>query len=85
MIKEFMYTSNSGTRNRKIFVIKENDSYIEGLDLSMLSNEDVTFITNTYKDFKPLQNRSDKIVLEGFNPSWNKAYRQFSKSKILNH
>lgn len=83
MIKEFTYTSNSGTRNRKIFVIKENDSYIEGLDLSMLPLEDVDYITDTYKDFKPLANRSDKVVLDGFNPAWNKAYRQFSKNKII--
>lgn len=82
MIKEFSYTSSKGTRDRKIFVIKENDNYLEGIDLSLLTTEDADFITSTYKDFKPLTSREDKVELEGFNPAWNQAYRQFSKSKI---
>lgn len=82
MIKEFIYTSSKGTRDRKVFVIKETDNYIEGIDLSLLSEEDENFIKKTYKDFKPLTSKSEKVELEGFNPLWNKAYRQFSKSKI---
>jgi len=82
MIREFTYTSSKGTRDRKVFVIKENDSYIEGIDLSLLSEEDAEFIKKNYKDFKPLTNKSEKVELEGFNPLWNKAYRQFSKLKI---
>lgn len=82
MIKEFSYTSNKGTRDRKVFVIKENDHYLEGIDLTLLTQEDADFITSKYKDFKPLTSRDEKITLEGFNPIWNKAYRQFSKSKI---
>lgn len=82
MVKEFSYTSNKGTRDRKVFVIKETDHYLEGIDLTLLTQEDADFITSKYKDFKPLANRDEKITLEGFNPIWNKAYRQFSKSKI---
>jgi hypothetical protein len=82
MVKEFSYTSNKGTRDRKIFVIKETDHYLEGIDLTLLTQEDADFITSKYKDFKPLTSRDEKITLEEFNPIWNKAYRQFSKSKI---
>lgn len=82
MVKEFSYTSSKGTLNRKVFVIKENDKYIEGIDLNLLSPEDADLIVNSYKDFKPLIDRSEKIILEGFNPAWNKAYRQFVKCKI---
>lgn len=82
MIREFSYTSSSGTKNRKVFVIRETDKYIEGLDLTLLDEDSVKTITNKYKDIVPSNNKETKVVLEDFNPDWNKAYRQFSKSKI---
>ena len=82
MVKEFIYTSSNGTKQRKVFVIRETDKYLEGRDLNLLSEDDANFITSTYKDFVPFTNKDQKISLEGFNPSWNKAYRNFVKSKI---
>jgi hypothetical protein len=83
MIKEFTYTSSKGTRDRKVFVLKENDHYLEGLDLDLLSPADADFIVNTYKDLKPAAGYDDKVVLDNFNPEWNKAYRQFAQIKIV--
>lgn len=83
MIKEFSYTSNKGTKDRKVFVIRENDHYIEGLDLTLLTDDDVKTITDSYKDFVPVNDASGtKVVLDGFNPAWNKAYRSFAKCRI---
>ena len=83
MIKEFSYTSNKGTKDRKVFVIRENDHYIEGLDLTLLTDDDVKTITDSYKDFVPVNDTSGtKVVLEGFNSDWNKAYRSFAKCRI---
>lgn len=83
MIKEFTYTSSKGTKDRKVFVIKENSSVIEGIDLNLLSESDVKYITDSYKDFTPLTDFTQKIALEGFNPEWNKAYRRFKKSNFI--
>lgn len=82
MIKEFTYTSTNGTKFRKVFVIKENEHYIAGIDLNLLSAEDAKVITDNYKDVVPTNDFKSKITLENFNPDWNKAYRQFSKSRI---
>ena len=82
MVREFVYTSSNGTKSRKIFVIKENDSYIGGIDLNLLSEEDADTITKLYKDFVPTSDFNSKVVLEGFNQSWMKAYRQFIKRNI---
>ena len=82
MVKEFAYISHNETKNRKVFVIKENNNYIAGIDLNLLSKEDSDFITNNYKDVVPTNDFKSKIELENFNPAWNKAYRQFSKNKI---
>ena len=82
MVKEFVYTSSNGTKSRKVFVIKENSNYIGGIDLNLLSDEDSKLITEKYKDVIPSSDFKEKIELDGFNPNWNKAYRQFSKNKI---
>ena len=82
MVREFVYTSSNGTKSRKIFVIKENDSYIGGIDLNLLSEEDADTITKLYKDLVPTSDFKSKVVLEGFDASWMKAYRQFIKRNI---
>lgn len=84
MVREFVYTSSNGTKSRKVFVIKENDAYIGGIDLSLLSPDDADTITKLYKDVVPTSDFKTKITLEGFNHDWVKAYRQYSKSKIVN-
>ena len=84
MIKEFTYTSNTGTKARKVLVLKESTNFIEGLDLNLLSVEDAAFVENTYKDVVPVTDNNVKVNLDGFNPAWNKAYRKFAKSKIKN-
>ena len=83
MIKEFNYASHNETKQRRVFVIKENASYIGGLDLNLLSKEDAEFISDKYKDVVPTNDFSSKIVLDDYNPIWNKAYRQFKKSNIV--
>ena len=82
MVREFTYKSSSGTKSRKVFVIKENDIYIGGIDLNLLSEEDALTIQNIYKDVVPTNDFKSKAVLEGFNSSWMKAYRQFIKRNI---
>lgn len=82
MIREFTYTSSNGTKDRKVFVIKENAAYIGGIDLNLLPQDEADTISKMYKDVVPTSDFKSKIELEGFNPAWNKAYRQFSKNKI---
>lgn len=83
MIKEFNYVSHNEIKQRKVFVIKENTSYIGGLDLNLLSKEDADLIADKYKNVVPTNDFSSKIVLDDYNPIWNKAYRQFKKSNIV--
>lgn len=84
MVKEFSYTSNNGTRNRKVFVLRETEHSIEGLDLDLLDDSSVNTILSIYKDFVPVTDRLTKVNLENYDSSWNRAYRHYSKSKINN-
>ena len=83
MVKDFSYTSNSGTKDRKVFVIRENKHYIEGLDLNLLSPADASTITTMYKDFVPVKDSiGTKVTLPNYDMAWNKAYRTFAKCSI---
>lgn len=79
MVREFTYTSNKGTKQRKVLVIKETDSFIEGLDLSVLNPEVADYVSKIFKDYKPT---TESVKIEGWNPVWNIAWRKFSKSKM---
>lgn len=79
MVKEFTYTSSKGTKLRKVLVIKETDTSIEGLDLSLLNSDIAYHVINTFKDYKPT---TESVKIDGWNPVWNTAWRKFSKSKM---
>lgn len=79
MITDFTYNSSKGSSLRKVLVIKDTDKFIEGLDLSILSKETVNHIVELYKDYKPT---SESVMIDGWDPAWNIAWRKFSKSKI---
>lgn len=79
MTREFTYTSNKGTKVRKVLVIKETDAFIEGLDLSVLDPVTADHVTTMFKDYKPT---TESVKIEGWDPVWNIAWRKFNKSKM---
>lgn len=82
MIKEFIYTSSKGTNQRRVLVVKENDHYIGGFDLNLLSKDDGDTMVKLYKDVVPVSDFKSKLSLENFNQEWAKSYRLFVKNKI---
>ena len=80
MIKEFDYTSSKGTNHRKVLVVKETDSFIEGLDLLYLTSDESKYITEKYKDLVPT---AESALIEDWDSTWNKAWRKFLKSKMI--
>lgn len=79
MIQEFIYISSKGTNQCKILVFKENQNYIEGLDLKLLDPTLAASLEKQFKDYKPT---AESVKIEGWNPVWNVAWRKFSKSKM---
>lgn len=84
IVKEFMYgNKNSYPSIRKVFVIKEDNEYIEGIDLNLLNDDEVKEIENFYKNFIPVK-CNEKVFMMNYNSNWNRAYRAFSKNLIKN-
>ena len=66
-------------KDRSVFVIRENDNYLEGLDLSYLSEDEI-------KDVKELLSKIEETEdgkIKNYKPEWNKAWRRFSKKSIV--
>lgn len=83
MVKEFNYTSANGTKTRKVFVVTENDNYIGGFDLNLLTTRQANTIVNKNVDFIPTATTSTSDLVKHVS-TWDKAYRNFTKSKMVN-
>lgn len=85
MVLEFRYLNKKGeVKNRKVFVVRECDSCLEGLDLLLLNENETKEITRKFGDLKPSHSEvrtGGKI--DGWDVSWNRAWRRFNKSGII--
>lgn len=86
MVKEFNYNSKGEVRRRKVFVLHENEQYLEGLDLAYLTTDEGKKVQETLKDhvvgdIPPKGTKSPPV--EGYDPEWNKAWRRFKKVSFL--
>ena len=83
MIREFNYTSHNLDRDRKIFVTREDDNYISGIDLEIVGNDAANTICKRYKKFVPTSEPTNELALiKKFDKEWMKGYRKFSKAKV---
>lgn len=82
MVKEFDYTTSNGTKSRKVFVVTDKADYIGGYDLNMLSPRSASMLLKANSGFTATAN-TKSTDLPKHCASWDKAYRNFSKSKIV--
>lgn len=82
MVKEFKYPSHGDVSNRKIFVIYETSKSLEGLDLAILGADEEKKVLEKLKEYK-VTDGSKRDKIEGYDPAWSKAWRNFTKEKII--
>lgn len=83
MIREFNYTSYDVDRDRKIFVTREDDNYISGIDLEIVGVEAANIICKQHNKFIPTSDPTNELALiQKFDKEWMKGYRKFSKARI---
>lgn len=83
MIKEFSYPHRNGIDDcdRKIFVTREDENYIEGIDLDIVGKDAANIICRRYKKFVPTT-ESAKELINKFDKEWMRGYRKFSKARV---
>lgn len=87
MEKTFVYAKADGTMaTRNVYVIAEDDGYIRGLDLDKLTESQKSSVRKNLANHKVSSTVSFEkgrgAVIDGFDTSWNVAWRTFKKSNI---
>lgn len=84
-VKEFNYPTKEGTvSTRKLFVMRENDLAIDGLELTYLDEATQKEVLEALKDHdvKSSFTKADALI-DNYKPEWGKAWRRYNKDKIV--
>ena len=83
-VKEFNYPKkDGGTSKRRLLVLNENQSMFDGIELSYLDNASAEAAVEALKECDVKSFERSGTVIKNFNSDWNKAWRRYSKSKII--
>lgn len=86
MVKKFKYNSRGEIKDRKVFVLQENSTYLNGLDFSYLTEDEQKDVLEVLKehqitDVPPKGTKAPPV--NGYKPEWNKAWRCFKKDSFI--
>lgn len=87
-LREFNYTKKDGSSSvRKVLVLEETVDSVKGLDLSVLSEAEVTAAKECFSKFyeseeEPKKTEEGKVIIPGYDKGWNKAFRNFIRSNM---
>ncbi|MEM4271180.1 MAG: hypothetical protein QXO70_03755 [Candidatus Pacearchaeota archaeon] len=87
MVKQFNYLKSKDKTQKRytLLMFKEDDNYIEGIDLEKLSEDEIKeLITLNKEEIKDLLNNSSEKLKEKNKKFIKKAYRRFLKKNIIN-
>lgn len=87
-VKEFKYIGKDGEiKNRKLFVMRETDVAVGGIELTYLPEDEQKLVLENLKehevkeDFHPIEKGTEEK--SNYNPTWNKAWRRYNKNKFV--
>lgn len=83
-VKEFKYTGKDGeVKDRRLFVMRETDSAVDGIELTYLSEDEQKEVVEHLKDHDVKDSflKGDKI--EGYDPAWGRAWRRYNKCNFI--
>lgn len=87
-VKEFKYIGKDGKiKNRKLFVMRETDTAVGGIELTYLPEDEQKLVLENLKehevkeDFHPIERGTEEK--SNYNPIWNKAWRRYNKNKFV--
>lgn len=85
-LKNFSYTKNGETSERSVYIIFEDDAFIEGFDFKKLTEEEKTSVKEIF-DGRDLLVQHSKKKSDSTDSSLKeilgKSYRRFKKTNIV--
>ena len=81
-LREFKYKTHNEIKNRKLYVIQENERNVTGLDRGLLPESEISEVEKVLESYQ-VQPIGSKTPIEGWKPEWNKAWRNFTKANFI--
>lgn len=84
-VKEFKYTGKDGeVKGRRLFVMRETDSAVDGIELTYLSENEQKTVIERLKDHDVKDSfvKGEKTI-EGYDPAWGRAWRRYNKCNFV--
>ena len=84
-VKKFVYpTKEGGTSERKLFVMCENATAMDGLELTYLDEATQKEVLEALKDYEVKDNFTKaELLIDNYKSEWGKAWRRYNKDKII--
>lgn len=79
---QFLYQKGNEISERRLFVMRENDSAVDGIELTYLTPEEEKEVKELLKDHEVGTSFGRGEHIEGYKPEWGKAWRRYDKSKF---
>ena len=84
-VKEFNYLTKTGeVSKRRLFVMRENDTVVDGLELTYLNEDVQKEVVEALKDHE-VKNSFVKAEtgIDGYKPEWGTAWRRYNKDRMV--
>lgn len=82
-LREFKYKTHDEIKERKLYVLQENDKNVAGLDYNLLTEDDRKNVEIILKDYT-IRSIGNKEPIDGWDTSWGKkAWRCFTKANFI--
>ena len=80
--KIFKYNKDGVIKERHLFVMQEDNKFIAGIDLDLMTDDTKKKIKEVLSDHD-ITNIGNGGKIKNYDNTWNKAWRKFSKEKIV--
>ena len=81
-LRKFDYQKEDVIKSKEVWVFRENEKHIEGIEVNLLSTDDSESLTSLLRDKILVENEEDKDFKIAMKP-YMKAWRKFLKEKIV--
>lgn len=81
---QFVYQKENVLSERRLFVMRENDSAVDGIELTYLTPEEEKEVKELLKDHEVGSSFGRGEPIEGYKPEWGRAWRRYNKMSFAN-
>lgn len=83
-VKEFNYPTKAGeVSKRRLFVMRENDTAVDGLELTYLNEDTQKEVVEALKDHEVKSSfMKAETGIDGYKPEWGVAWRRYNKNRM---